>query len=114
MKKYPLIRIFTIFSIAAFVLMDIVLSLTIYGHLKNDRLGVIEEAAQFTIETVVKNDLEKPDFRSVVPRAKETRIKSDIAEAMNSNSIESITLINSKKAVIMSGNPGSLGGANQK
>lgn len=110
MKKYPLIRIFTIFSIAAFVLVDIVLSLTIYGHLKNDRLGVIEEAAQSTIETVVKNDLEKPDFRSVVPRAKETRIKSDIAEAMNSYSIESITLTNSKKAVIMSGNPGSLGG----
>lgn len=105
MKKYPLIKTFTLFSMIAFVLMGIVLSFVIYGHIKNDKLANIEEAARFTIKIIVKNNLEKSDFNNIISSAKETQIKSNIAESMNLYGIESITLINSKKTVIMSGNP---------
>lgn len=101
MKRYPLIRTFALYSMFAFVLMGIVLSLVIYEHIKNDKLGNLEEVAKITISTVVKNNLTKTDFADNITDIKASQIKSNIIESMDLYDIQSIMLINQDEKVIM-------------
>ncbi|HEY5555987.1 HD-GYP domain-containing protein [Acetobacterium sp.] len=104
MKRYPLIKIFALYSMFAFVLIGIVLSLAIYQHIKNDKLGNLEEVAKVTINTVIKNNLEKSDFTDNISNDKASQIKSNIIETMDLYDIQSIILINQEKTEIMSDN----------
>ncbi len=101
MKRYPLIRTFALYSLFAFVLMGIVLSLVIYEHIKNDKLDNLEEVSKITISTVVKNNLTKTDFADTISDTKASQIKSNIIESMNLYDIQAIMLINQDEKVIM-------------
>jgi len=104
MKRYTLIRTFALYSMFAFVLMGIVLSLVIYGHIKNDKLGNLEEVTRVTLNTAVKNNLEKTDFTDKISETKASQIMSNIIETMDSYDIQSIILINQQMTEIMSNN----------
>ena len=104
MKRYPLIRTFALYSLFAFVLMGIVLSLVIYEHIKNDKLDNLEEVSKITISTVVKNNLTKTDFADTISDTKASQIKSNIIESMNLYDIQAIMLINQDEKVIMADN----------
>ncbi|MDO9491292.1 HD-GYP domain-containing protein [Acetobacterium sp.] len=104
MKRYPLIRTFALYSMFAFILMGIVLSLVIYGHIKNDKLGNLEEVTRVTINTAVKNNLAKTDFTDNISETKSSQIMSNIIETMDLYDIQSIILINQDEKVIMSDN----------
>ncbi|WP_414151263.1 HD-GYP domain-containing protein [Acetobacterium carbinolicum] len=104
MKRYPLIRTFALYSMFAFVLMGIVLSLVIYEHIKKDKLENLEEVTRITINTAVKKNLVKTDLTDNISNFKASQIKSDIIETMDLYDIKSIILINRDKKVIMSDN----------
>lgn len=103
MKKYSLIKTFTLFSMIAFILTGIILSFIISGHIKDDKMANLEEAAQFAVKTVVRRDLEATDLDSSISGSKEERIKSELYDLMDKYGLKSVTLINSKKAVIIPG-----------
>lgn len=103
MKKYSLIKTFTLFSMIAFILTGIILSIIISGHIKDDKMANLEEAAQFAVKTVVRRDFELSDLDSPMASSKEERIRSELYDLMDKYKLESVTLINSKKAVIIPG-----------
>ena len=102
MKKYSLVQTFTLFSIIAFILTGIILSFIISGHIKDDKMMNLEKAAHFAANTVVKRDLEVADLDGSISDNKEQRIKSELYDLMDSYELESVTLINSKKTLIIS------------
>ena len=57
MKKYSLIKSFTIFSFTTFLLIGIVLSFVISQHIRDDNNTNLKEVAQFTINSVTENNL---------------------------------------------------------
>lgn len=101
--KYPLIRTFTLFSIIAFILTGLVLSQIISGHIRDSKMVNLEEATRFTVKSVVRSDLDISDFESAISSAKEERIKSDIYDSLDLYGIKSITMLNMKKEIIISG-----------
>ncbi len=101
--KYPLIRTFTLYSMIAFILAGIILISILSGHIRDNKLADLEVAARFTVKTVVRSALDIADLNNNISAIKKERIKSDILDSMDLYGIESITLVNKKKIVIMSG-----------
>ncbi len=104
MKKYALIKTFTLFSIIAFILTGLILSLIISGHIRDDRMANVEEASQFAVNNVINKNLIAADLDSPISDSKEIRIKSELSDLMDSYGIKSVALLNSHKEVILTGN----------
>lgn len=103
MKKYELIKSFTIYSMIAFILTGIFLSQITYKHVREDDMKNIIEIAVVSIKSIVQNNLEKTDFKSILSTAKEQNITSRLNDFMNEYDINSITIINNKREIMMSG-----------
>ena len=103
MKKYELIKSFTIYSMIAFILTGIFLSQITYRHVREDDMKNIIEIAVVSIKSIVQNNLEKSDFKSILSTAKEQNIASSLNDFMNEYDINSITIINNKREIMMSG-----------
>ncbi|MDP3305514.1 MAG: HD-GYP domain-containing protein [Erysipelotrichaceae bacterium] len=102
MEKYGLIKSFIIYSMIAFILTGIILSQITYSHIRKDDLSNIVEIATVSTKSIVKNNLEKVDFGQVFSASKVQEIESNLNEFMSAFSIESITVLNNKREIVMS------------
>lgn len=87
----------------AFILTGIILSQITYSHIRKDDLSNIVEIAIVSTKSIVKNNLEKADFSKIFSDTKKQEIESSINEFMNAFGVESITVLNSKREIMMSG-----------
>ena len=102
MKKYSLIKYFTIFSLITFLITGVVLSFTISKHIRDDKLANLIEVTQITIDSITRNGFVESDFDDILSGSKKTNIAENIMKAMSLYDPESVTIYNSKKTVIFS------------
>lgn len=109
MKKYSLIKTFALFSSFAFILTGLILSYVISGHIRSDKLDNVQELARLTTKTVSRMYLAKSDLDQIISSEKEAMIRSDIIDSLDEYNVDSITLVNGNKTVIMSSDKSLLG-----
>lgn len=100
MKKSSLIKSFTIFSLLTFLFTGIVLSFIISNHIRDDKLANLVEVTQITIDSITRNGFVESDFDDILSGSKKTNIEENIMKAMSQYNPISITIYNSKKAII--------------
>lgn len=105
MKKYSLIKSFTIYSLIAFTLTGIVLVYLILGHIRVDKFENLKNTTQFTIDNIIVNNLVETDFDGIISSSKKNYIVNSINKAMAFYNPQSIVLFNSKKTVILISSP---------
>ena len=111
MKKHSLIKKFALLSSIAFILTGLLLSYVISGHVRSDKLDNLQELARITTKTVARMHITKTNLGQIIPSDKEVLIRSDIIDSLKEYVVNSITLINSDRAVIMSSDVNLLGQA---
>ena len=100
MKKYSLIKSFTIFSLLTFLFTGVVLSFIISKHIRDDKLANLIEITQITIDSITRNGFVESDFDDILSSSKKINIEENIMKAMSLYNPISITIYNSKKAMI--------------
>ena len=75
MKKFSLVKSFTLFSLITFALTGIVLSFVISGHIRDNNYANLKGAAQFTIDSITENILIESDFNSIIIDSKKSNMK---------------------------------------
>lgn len=102
MKKYQLIKSFALFSFIAFSLTGIVISSLVSTHIRKDKLDILEEAVKVIIHSIARDNLTVSDFKNLIQDNKAKQIKLDINQSLYIYGLQSITLINDDKKIIMS------------
>lgn len=104
MKKYPLIKIFIVFSTVAFLLTGIVLSFFISNHIKEDKLANLEEITQYAVKTMTRDILQQSDLNDSLSEEMKIKIGSEMIDLMEPYEIDNVTIFNKQKLIIMSDN----------
>ncbi len=105
MKKYQLIRSFTIFSFLAFILTGIILSAITYLHIRNDKLENLYEVSRMSVDTTFQNidiDLNSNDL--LTERITEL-IQTQIRDHLIYYDVQSISILNNNSELIMLDDP---------
>ncbi len=101
MKKYSLIRTFTIYSMITFIMTGLVLSYVISEHVKADDFENLTDATNFMANTLVVTNLSESDFNGVIPDSQKVSIVNVIKKSMINYKPQSVILINNKKTIIL-------------
>lgn len=101
MKKYPLIKVFTLLSLLAFITIGVTLSLFITSHIKDDHLINLKEHAKLTLK-IVTEKIEKSDMIKVWDQSKQDSITSEIQNNMDTHLVNKITLLNKDMIAVLS------------
>ena len=102
MKKYSLVKSFTLFSLITFTLTGIVLSYVMSEHIRADNYMNLNRVTQLTIAIITENSLIESDFNGIITGSKKSDIEESINKTMNFYMPKSAVLYNSRKEVILS------------
>lgn len=102
MKKYSLIKYFTLFSLITFVFIGTVLSFIISKHIRDDKLTNLKEITQITIDSITRNGFVGTDFADTLAAPKKNDIEKNVMQAMSFYDPKSIIIFNSNKSAILS------------
>ena len=101
MKKYSLVKSFTLFSLITFTLTGIVLSFVISEHIRADNYKNLIGVTQLTIDSITENILVVTDFNDIITGSKKNNIEENIKKSMSIYMPKSIVLYNSRKEVVI-------------
>jgi len=101
MKKYSLVKSFTLFSLITFTLTGIVLSFVISEHIRADNYKNLIGVTQLTIDSITENILVVTDFNDIITGSKKNNIEENIKKSMSIYMPKSIVLYNSRKEVVL-------------
>lgn len=109
MKKYSLLNYFTIYSMIAFVLTGIILSILISNHIKDYKIGNTRDVALLTLDSVVKPALNAKDFHAILKEEKSYMLKERILNVQKNINISTVNILNAQGQIIFSTNPQKVG-----
>lgn len=101
MKKYSLVKSFTIFSFITFIITGIVLSLVISEHISKDYYNNLYGVTQIVADNITENILAESDFNNTITESKKSLIEESIYKSMSLYMPYSAVLINSRKEIIL-------------
>lgn len=101
MKKYSLVKSFTIFSFITFILTGVVLSFVISEHIKNYYYKSLYGVAQIVADNIAENILADSDLNNPIIEAKKSLIEENINKSMSLYMPHSVFLINNRDEIIL-------------
>jgi len=105
MKKYSLVKSFTIFSFITFILTGIVLSFVISQHIGNDYYNNLYGVTQIVADNITENILAESDFNNTITETKKSLIEESIYKFMSLYKPYSVGIINNRKEIILTSQP---------
>ena len=101
MKKYSLVKTFTLYSLITFILIGVVLSFVISNHIKNDYRHNLYGTTQIAVDSITESILVKSDFDNIIDDAKQILLEENINRSLSLYMPRSYTLFNNKKKIVL-------------
>jgi len=101
MKKYSLVKTFTLYSLFTFLLIGVVLSFVISNHIKKDYRQNLYGVAQIAVDSITESILKESDFNNTIDDAKRIPLEENINKSMSLYMLRSYTIFNNHKKVIL-------------
>ncbi len=99
MKKYSLVKSFTIFSFITFILTGMALSLVISEHIKNYYIENLYSNSMIVSDSVEENILKESDFDNDITEAKQELIEEGINKSMRLYMPHAFAVVNSRREI---------------
>jgi len=104
MKKLPLLKYFTFYSLIAFLFTGVSLLLFINSHMVNDKIDFMEQMTHIALEYIVEPELSTTDYNAALSKEKFNVLDMKLQHFTESENILDIKIWNASNLVIYSKN----------
>lgn len=102
MKKFSLVKSFTLSSLFTFILVGIFLALGISEHITNQYQKQLISEAQIAVDEITENILSESEFNTKITEKQKLSIEESIKKTLNLFTPRSFTFYNNTKQIILS------------
>ena len=104
MKKLPLLRYFTFYSLIAFLFTGVSLVLFINNHMINERINSMEQMSHLVLYSIVEPELSPNDYKSILTKGKFNVLDMKLQHIIEDENILGVKIWNDSNSVIYSKN----------